>query len=219
MRPWISVVAAAGLAACSGSTSPAAAGPDGGPAGGPTLSDGGGLGAACTSLDQCAGNAPCTSQACSFDVICANGACASAGGALSYETVKVAFSGTAASPLPTYLQVYVLAPALVGSSATLDCPTLLGLIDAGTLNPDSRAQVNPLIGAYDQSVTPGPSTELLTFATNAAASGAGRVLFLEGYLDIGEPDGGAELLARGCATFDNTGADAGTVSLTLSALW
>lgn len=206
-------------AACSGSAAPDA-GVDAGPDAGPPLSDGGALGSACTSLDQCGGNPQCTSESCSFYVICANGVCTNAGGAQTYEVVKVALSGTAASPIPTYLQIYLLAPQLVGASAgMLDCNTLLDDIDGGTLSPGNSAAVNPLFDTYDQSVPQTSGTQLVTFPTEPAASGSGRVLYIEGYLDIGEPDGGAELLARGCQTFDNTSGDAGTVSLTLSSLW
>jgi hypothetical protein len=53
----------------------------------------------------------------------------------------------------------------------------------------------------------------------AAASGPGRVLLLQGYLGLGEPDGGAELLAQVCTIFDDTGSDGGTVDVTLSSLW
>jgi hypothetical protein len=206
-----------GFAACTSGGGPVDAGPpkDGGIVNFcSTLDDGGAIGATCSSLVVCGGN-PISSdvQQCSINVICAAGACASAGGTANSETLALDITGI--TPFPSYLQIYLLAPQLV-TSGSLSCSTLLDGIDAGMLNPNDVTAVNPLYASYEQSTGDG-GTNMLNLTLNAAASGPGRVLYIEGYLDIGEPDGGALLLGRACTTFDNT--TAGSTSATMDSLW
>ena len=220
MRFALLVALAAGFGCSSGSGHPDS-GPadDGGGDAGPLLSDGGALGASCTSLATCGGNPICSDeQQCSVNVSCAAGGCATAGGPANGEAVSLGFGGTAASPLPTYLQVYLLAPELV-AGGTLDCPTLLGGIDAGTLSPLDITQINPLVLTYDLNVGGITASEALMFDLASAATGTSRVLYIEGYLDIGEPDGGAQLLGRVCTTFDDTDGGLGMTSATLDSFW
>lgn len=117
--------------------------------------------------------------------------------------------------LPTYMNITVLAPQLV-KGGTLDCPTLLQGLDAGTLNPTDSTVVNPLVVAYQRSVTITSKADVEKFPTSEAASGPGRVLLLDAYLSTAAPDGGDQFLGRACAVFDNSGGDAGTVGITVA---
>lgn len=205
------------MAACGNSHGATDAGSDGGSDAGPPLTDGGALGSACTSLAVCAGNPTCSDlEQCSVNVICANGICAEAGGAPNAEAVTLGFTS---QPLPSYLQIYLFAPQLVGSG-TLDCPTLLAGLDAGTLDLGDATELNSLVATYEQSVGITSDTQALNFELNSAASGSGRVLFIEGYLNVaGLDDGGANLIGGACVTFNDTDAGLGMTSATLGALW
>jgi hypothetical protein len=198
--------------ACGSTKSVPDAGPDGGVDAGPILTDGGAIGSACSSLDQCGGN--CVGQGCPLAVICVSDKCASAGGADTAEIVKIGFNVM----VPDYLQIYLFAPQLV-AGGTLDCGTLLHGIDGGTLNLFDATKLNPLFDTVAQNTMGITGTEILTFELDPAASGSGRVLYMEGYLNNGSEDGGAVLLGRVCSTFDDTGGDAGTVSMTMTGLW
>ena len=108
---WVGLLAVG----CGSSKTPADAGTDGGFDAGPLpTTDGGALGAACLSLDQCAGNPICGAFAgsCSVSVICAAKACAAAGGAPSIEIMSVGFGGDVPGRID-YLNVALFAPELV----------------------------------------------------------------------------------------------------------
>jgi hypothetical protein len=201
------------ISACGGSGKGADAGSDAGPDAGPPVTDGGAIGAACSSLDQCAGNPICgVSQECPIAVICAGGHCASAGGALVSPEVALTLE---VAKLPSYVQLYLLAPQLV-AAGTLDCSGLIAGIDAGTLNPYLRTEVNPLVASYSQSVEGASKGTPFDFALQESASGTGRILYLEGYISSALSDGGDELVGLGCVGFDDT-QDGGSVSLNLEA--
>ena len=89
---------------------------------------------------------------------------------------------------------------------------MLSDLDAG-LNPADRAVFNPLLGSFQTAVKNQTAGSAWVYPLPAAASGPGRVLLLEAYETTSYPDGGDELLGRGCGTFDNSGADAGTVGV------
>jgi hypothetical protein len=199
------------LAGCGSSGQQADAGPDAGVDAGPPLTDGGALGAACSSLDQCAGNPICgLNQDCPIAVICAAGLCASAGG--PPVALEVALS-LEVSRLPSYVQLFLLAPELV-KAGSLDCPGLLAGIDAGTLNPYLKTEVNPLLLTYSQSVEGASMSAPFDFPLQPTVSGMGRVLYLEGYLRSALADGGDALVGIACDSFDDT-LDAGSLGVTL----
>jgi hypothetical protein len=215
MRCWLGAliaVTACGFA-CGSSTKGADAGQDAGPDAGPPVTDGGALGAACVSLDQCAGNPICgLDEECPIAVICAGGKCASAGGPPVSPEVALSFG---VSRLPSYVQLFLLAPELVAPD-TLDCIGLIAGIDAGTLNPYLTTEVNPLLETYAQSVDGASKSAPFDFALEDSASGLGRVLYLEGYLRSALADGGDELVGVACDSFDDT-QDAGSLGLSLEA--
>ncbi len=199
------------LAGCGSSGQQVDAGTDAGVDAGPPLTDGGALGAGCSSLDQCAGNPICgLNQECPIAVICAGGLCASAGGPPVALGVALGFN---VSKLPSYVQLFVLAPELV-TAGSLDCPGLLAGIDAGSLNPYLNTEVNPLLLTYAQSVQGASTGTPFDFPLQPTASGAGRVLFLEGYLSSALSDGGDALVGIACDSFDDR-LDAGTLGVTL----
>jgi hypothetical protein len=210
---WILVIPLA-LAGCGASSSAADAGQDAGAdAGPPPVTDGGALGAPCTSLDQCAGNLICAlNQECPIAVICAAGQCASAGGPAT--PLSVALTVTA-SKVPSYVQLYALAPEQVATPTKLDCPGLLAGIDAGTLNPFLTTQVNPLLQSYAQNTEGAMKGTPYDFTLEPTASGAGRVLYLQGFLRSALADGGDALVGAGCAGFSDQPGDAGSVGITL----
>ena len=175
------------------------------------VTDGGALGAACSSLDQCAGNPICgLNQECPIAVICAGNVCASAGGPPVAPEVALSLQ---VSRLPSYVQLFLLAPELV-KGGMLDCPGLMSGIDAGTLNPFLRTEVNPLLLTYSQSVDGATMGTPYDFPLEPTASGAERILYLEGYLRSALADGGDALVGIACASFDDR-QDAGSLGVTL----
>jgi len=201
------------IAGCSASSTAVDAGQDAGVDAGPRLTDGGPLGAPCSSLDQCAGNPICAlGQECPRAVICAAGICTAAGGPPVVTEMSLSFDEP---KLPGYVQIWVLAPQLV-APATLDCSALLSGIDGGTLNPNLITQVNPLLQSYATNVESATKGTPLDIALQPSASGTGRVLYLEGYLRSSLADGGDELVGKGCSTFDNS-TDGGSVAVDLNA--
>jgi len=210
--PWLLGALVAFGAGCGSSSQLADAGPDAGVDAGPPLTDGGALGAACSSLDQCAGNPICgLNQECPIAVICAADVCASAGGPPVAPGVALSFQ---VSRLPSYVQLFLLAPELVKSSGMLDCPGLIAGIDAGTYNPYLKTEVNPLLLTYSQSVDGATMGTPYDLPLEPTASGAGRVLYLEGYLRSALADGGDALVGIACDSFDDR-QDAGSLGVTL----
>ena len=208
---WLLGALVALAAGCGSSSQPGDAGLDAGIDAGPPLTDGGALGAACSSLDQCAGNPICgLNQECPIAVICAGRLCASAGGPPVGLEVALSFQ---VSRLPSYVQLFLLAPQLV-DAGTLDCPGLIAGIDAGTLNPYLKTEVNPLLLTYSQSVDGATMGTPYDFPLQPTASGAGRVLYLEGYLRSSLADGGDALVGIACDSFDDA-RDAGSLGVTL----
>jgi len=204
---WL-LAALLALAACGSSKGPTDAGSDAGPDAGPPVTDGGALGAACSSLDQCAGNPICgLSQECPFAVICADGLCASAGGLAASLNIALTVES---SKLPSYVQLYALAPQLVGAG-TLDC----GGLDGGTINPNLRTVVNPLFVSYAQNVEAATKGVPYDFELEPSATGTGRVLYLQGYLRAALADGGDELVGTGCMSFSDAPGDGGSVGIAL----
>ena len=182
------------------------------PDAGPPVTDGGALGAACISLDQCAGNPICgLDQECPIAVICGGGKCATAGG--PPVSLQVALT-IGVSKLPSYVQLFLLSPEPV-APGTLDCTGLFAGMDAGTLNPYLTTEVNPLLDSYAQSVDGATKGTPFDFTVEPSASGMGRVLYLEGYLRSALADGGDELVGVACDSFDDT-QDAGSLGLSLS---
>jgi hypothetical protein len=207
-----SLLALLAATACGSSGRAVDAGSDAGfDAGPPPVTDGGAIGAACESLDQCAGNPICgLNQQCPLAVICAGDRCESAGGPAVAVAVALSFE---VPHLPSYLQVYLLAPQLVGAGS-LDCQGLISGIDAGTLNPYLKTEVNPLVETYAQNAQGVAMGAPLDFTLQDSASGTGRVLYLAGYLTAALSDGGDELVGTACDSFNDT-QDGGSVGLTL----
>jgi hypothetical protein len=210
---WLLAAWVALAVGCGSSGKEVDAGQDAGPDAGPPLTDGGALGAACSSLDQCAGNPICgLGQECPIAVICAANVCASAGGPPVSLEVALSFQ---VSRLPSYVQLFLLAPEPVKTGMPdLDCPGLLADIDGGTLNPYLKTEVNPLLLTYSQNVEGATMGSPFDFPLGPTASGQGRILYLQGYLRSGVADGGDALVGIACNSFDDR-QDAGSLGATL----
>ena len=117
------------------------------------------------------------------------------------------------------LTVRVLDTVLPISGPTLDCPTLLAGVDAGSLDIDDPMKVNALLAPYSVSLSHLSSGQQVTsFEVQSVPSGGMPLLLIEGFLTR-DLDGGAD--AIGCAGYSAVAlADGGppTVGLELG-LW
>jgi len=165
----------------------------------------------CTALAQCDGGLGVA--------ICAAGFCQSAGGPPQFALAQVGLPSSFASDPTASLTVRVLDPILPTSGPALDCPTLLGGIDGGTLDVDNPMKVNALLAPYSVSLSHLSSGQQVTsFEVQSVPSGGTPLLLIEGFLTR-DLDGGAD--AIGCASYSAIAlADGGppTVGLELN-LW
>jgi len=198
---WPLALAVAGLAC--GST---AGSPDGGGDAGPGC--GSSCPQPCTTLVECDGGLGVA--------VCAQGFCQSAGGPPLFGLARVELPSSFAGDQAASLVVRVLAPVLPTPGPALDCPTVLGRIDAGTLDVDDPLKVNPLLAAYSVSPRLLSGQSITNCPVDSIPSGGMPLLLIEGFLD-GSPDGGTD--AIGCTSYSAiAAADGGppTVGLVLS---
>ena len=97
------------------------------------------------------------------------------------------------------LTVRVLDPIPPTPGPALDCPTLLGGVDAGSLDVDDPTKVNALLAPYSVSLSHLSSGQQVTsFEVQSVPSGGSPLLLILGFLTR-DLDGGAD--AVGCASY------------------
>ncbi len=147
--------------------------------------------------------------------VCVADLCQPAGGAPVYGVARARLPSSFGGDPAATLAIRVLADARPDGSA-LDCPALIIGLDAGALDPDDAAAVNPLLSAYSVQPKLSSGQTAAEFGVQTVPGGPSRLLLVEGFLRVG--DGGPA--AVGCATYDALPAiDGGlpSVGITLSA--
>jgi hypothetical protein len=157
-------------------------------------------------LTQCAGGLGVA--------ICANGSCQNAGGSPQFALAEVGLPASFPGDTSASLVVRVLDIVLPTSGPSLDCSTVLGGIDAGTLNVDDMSKVNPLLAAYSVSLQHLSSgQQVIDFEVQSVPSGGMPLLLVEGFLTR-DLDAGPD--AIGCTSYSVVAAaDGGAPSVGL----